>query len=278
MKNELNSGFTVSGSSYDKVPESADMEYKRSVWDTAMGLQAVDGLSPSKLLQDLAEENIKGQKTYEEVENELKKKYGETENNRQCEADIVSGRIAQLLEESKFVFSTQLLLSIHDFLFEGLLEDNLVGRFRRYNITKKEPVLYGDTVIYTEHLYIKSQLCFLMDEEQAYSYGSKMSDDDILHLSEFTRNIWQTHPFGEGNTRTTAVFIQMYLRSLGFAVDNTPFKDHSDYYRNALVRSCYKNDELSVVPTYEYLNKFYNNLLCGTKHILDNDELYIVRR
>ena len=278
MKNELYCGFTVSGSSYDKVPESADMEYKRSVWDTAMGLQAVDGLSPSKLLQDLAEENIKGQKTYEEVENELKKKYGETENNRQCEADIVSGRIAQLLEESKFVFSTQLLLSIHDFLFEGLLEDNLVGRFRRYNITKKEPVLYGDTVIYTEHLYIKSQLCFLMDEEQAYSYGSKMRDDDILHLSEFTRNIWQTHPFGEGNTRTTAVFIQMYLRSLGFAVDNTPFKDHSDYYRNALVRSCYKNDELPVVPTYEYLNKFYNNLLCGTKHILDNEELYIVRR
>ena len=102
-----------------------------------------------------------------------------------------------------------------------------------------------------------------------------MTEEDINHLSEFTRKIWQTHPFGEGNTRTTAVFIELYLKTLGYDVNNTPFKNNSDYYRNALVRSCYSSTEYNAKPTYEYLNRFYMNLLNGADNKLDSFDLFV---
>ncbi|MBR0395669.1 MAG: Fic family protein [Clostridiales bacterium] len=259
---------------YELAPESTDRDYKRNIWDAAIGLQAVDGLKPSEYLRKLAEENINGQKTYEDVSRELNKEYGNT-RTRQHEADLVSCRIAQLLEQSEFKMSMDLLLSIHDFLFDGVLDPNIVGKFRRYNIKKKEPILFGDTVHYTDHLSIKSQLQFYLEEEKEYNYSMPLSDEDIDHLSSFTRKIWQTHPFGEGNTRTTAVFIEMYLISLGSRVDNEPFKDNSQFYRNALVRSCYSSEVYAVKPTNSFLNHFYKNLLCGSEYVLDSFDLFI---
>ena len=238
---------------YELAPESTDRDYKRNIWDAAIGLQAVDGLKPSEYLRKLAEENINGQKTYEDVSRELNKEYGNTE----------------------FKMSMDLLLSIHDFLFDGVLDPNIVGKFRRYNIKKKEPILFGDTVHYTDHLSIKSQLQFYLEEEKEYNYSMPLSDEDIDHLSSFTRKIWQTHPFGEGNTRTTAVFIEMYLISLGSRVDNEPFKDNSQFYRNALVRSCYSSEVYAVKPTNSFLNHFYKNLLCGSEYVLDSFDLFI---
>lgn len=259
---------------YEVIPESKDQNYKRDIWGAAMGLQAVDGLKPSAYLKELAEQNITGQKTYEEISKELKREYGAV-RTRQQEADLVSCRIAQLLEQSEFHLSSELLLSIHDFLFEGVFEPEIVGKFRRYNIRKKEPILFGDTVHYTDHLSIKSQLKSIMEEERDYKYSNPMTDDDITHLSKFTRNIWQTHPFGEGNTRTTAVFIEMYLNSLGYNINNEPFKDNSEFYRNALVRSCYASDTYDVRPTYKFLNHFYKNLICGADYILDCFDLFV---
>lgn len=271
MSDDYNFGEDIP---YELAPESADRDYKRNIWDAAIGLQAVDGLKPSEYLKKLAEENINGQKSYEEVSRELKKEYRNTKS-RQQEADLVSCRIAQLLEQSEFRMSVDLLLSIHDFLFDGVLDPDIVGKFRRYNIKKKEPILYGDTVYYTDHLSIKSQLQFYLEEEKEYSYSTPLSDEDIDHLSSFTRKIWQTHPFGEGNTRTTAVFIEMYLVSLGYSVDNEPFKDNSQFYRNALVRSCYSSDTYEAKPTNSFLNHFYKNLLCDTEYVLDSFDLFL---
>lgn len=271
MPDDYNFGENIP---YEVVPESKDREYKRNIWDAAIGLQAVDGLEPSAYLKELAEKNIIGQTTYEEIDNELRKEYGKV-RTRQQEADIVSCRIAQLLEQSEFRMSLDLLLAIHDFLFEKVFDPEIVGKFRRYNFTKKEPILFGDTVRYTDHLSIKSQLKFILEEELSYNYSNPMTDEDISHLSKFTRGIWQTHPFGEGNTRTTAVFIEMYLISLGYAVNNEAFKNNSEFYRNALVRSCYSSDTYDVKPTYSFLNHFYKNLLCGTNYILDSFDLII---
>lgn len=259
---------------YEPIPESRDREYKKSIWGAAMGLQAVDGLKPSAYLQELAEENITGHKNYEEISKELKKEYG-TVRTRQQEADLVSCRIAQLLEQSEFQMSSDLLLAIHDFLFEDVLEPDVAGRFRRNNIRKEEAILFGDSVHYTDHLLIKSQLRLIMEEEKGYHYSNPLTEDDINHLSVFTGSIWQIHPFGEGNTRTTAVFIELYLKSLGYEVNNDPFRDNSEYYRNALVRSCYESDTYDVKPTYSFLNHFYMNLLCGKHYILDSFDLFV---
>ena len=260
--------------SYERMPESKDISYKKNIWDTAIGLQAVDGLKTSEYLNKLAEENISGRKSYEDIGNALKKEYGNAKS-RQQEADTVALRIAQLLEQSEFMMTIDLILAIHEFLFEDVLEPELAGRFRKYNIRKKEPVLLGDSVRYTDHLAIRSQLNFILEEENKYTYANPMTKADITHLSEFTRNIWQTHPFGEGNTRTTAVFIELYLISLGYEINNKPFRDNSDYYRNALVRSCYASEGFNVHPTYKFLNRFYMNLLNGADNKLDSFDLFI---
>lgn len=260
--------------SYERVPESNDKEYKRSIWDAAIGLQAVDGLKPSKYLRNLAEENIAGQKTYDEVNKELIKEYG-AGKTRQKEADIVALRIAQILETSDFIMSPALLLSIHEYLFDGILEDESIGKFRKYNIRKKETILLGDSVRYADQLIIKPQLNQIFDDERSYSYSYPMNENDIDHLSGFTSKLWQTHPFAEGNTRTTAVFIELYLKSLGYEVNNEPFKFNSDYYRNALVRSCYESAAYNSEPTNKFLNLFYMNLLNASDNKLDSFDLFI---
>ena len=259
---------------YERIPETTDKEYKKSIWNAAIGLQAVDGLRPSKHLRNLAEENISGLKTYDEINNELIKEYGAVKS-RQKEADIVSLRIAQILEMSDFIMSSDLLLSIHEFLFEGILEDFSVGRFRKYNIRKKETILLGDSVRYADQLLIKQQLNQILNEEKTYRYSKPMTDSDIDHISGFTSKLWQTHPFAEGNTRTTAVFIELYLKSLGYEVNNDPFKNNSDYYRNALVRSCYNSNEFNSEPTNKFLNRFYMNLINGYNNMLDSFDLFI---
>ena len=260
--------------SYERIPESNDKEYKRSIWDAAIGLQAVDGLKPSKYLRNLAEENIAGQKTYDEVNKELIKEYG-AGKTRQKEADIVALRIAQILETSDFIMSPALLLSIHEYLFDGILEDESIGKFRKYNIRKKETILLGDSVRYADQLIIKPQLNQIFDDERSYSYSYPMNENDIDHLSGFTSKLWQTHPFAEGNTRTTAVFIELYLKSLGYEVNNEPFKFNSDYYRNALVRSCYESAAYNSEPTNKFLNLFYMNLLNASDNKLDSFDLFI---
>lgn len=262
------------GIPYEVVPESNDREYKKSIWDAAIGLQAVDGLKPSKYLRKLADENIAGKKTYEEIDEDLQKEYG-TSKSRQQEADVVSLRIAGMLEFTEFNMNVNFLLIIHSVLFEEVYEPDITGKFRKYNIGKREPILLGDSVYYTDHLSIKSQLTFILEDEKEYKYSKPITEEDIDHLSEFTRKIWQTHPFGEGNTRTTAVFIELYLKSLGYDVNNMPFRDNSDYYRNALVRSCYSSTEYKAKPTYEYLKRFYMNLLYGADNKLDSWDLFI---
>ncbi len=45
--------------------------------------------------------------------------------------------------------------------------------------------------------------------------------------TKFTSDIWKIHPFCEGNTRATAVFIIKYLKTLGFHVSNDVFVGNS---------------------------------------------------
>ena len=97
----------------------------------------------------------------------------------------------------------------------------------------------------------------------------------VNNITKFSSNIWQVHPFREGNTRTTALFIEKYLISLGYNVDNTLFKDKSVYFRNALVRSNYFNNYLNIKEDNSYLTKFYENLLLGKNNNLHSKVLIV---
>ena len=258
--------------------ETTNIIKKQEYWDTGIGLNKVDNLEPSRYLLDLSQKNINGELKYNEVEKLLNTYYETKDFNdinikKEKECDLVSLRIAQLLEDKSFGFSPITLKNIHKYLFKDIY--NFAGNYRDYNISKKEEILNGDTVKYVNYKDIESYLDYDFKEEKEFDY-SKLNDGELInHIVKFTSSIWQVHPFGEGNTRTIAVFIEKYLNNMGFTINNDMFKKESLYFRNALVRSNYANIPKGIYPTFDYLIMFFKNLLQGENNQLKNKDLYI---
>lgn len=259
-----------------KDPGKAELA---ELWRTAIGLQKVDGLTPSAYLVETACRNIEGEITVAEAGNLIgeyyksKKIREEAAKTRTDEADIVSQRIAAILAEPTFSFSPASYVAIHRKLFAGIYKH--AGKIRDYNITKREWVLRGDTVIYASYYRLAETLEYDFGREKKFSYARATMDDVIRHICQFISGIWQIHPFGEGNTRTTAVFTIKYLRTLGFAVDNEVFAENSYYFRNALVRANYTNLPKGITETTEYLESFFRNLLYGENNNLQSRYLIV---
>lgn len=253
---------------------------KGKLWQTAIGLQQVDGLTPSKYLYETAKRNIDGEITIEEakqlIDSYYESKEGRTGNDDDKEeADKVSVRIREILAEKTFSFTPDLLLSIHKRLFDGVFSKTKAGRFREYNISKKEWVLDGESVFYANADMICQTLDYDFAQEKAFDYSPLSMDEKVKHLARFIANIWQVHPFGEGNTRTTAVFTIKYLNALGFKVNNEPFEKNSWYFRNSLVRANYTNMTKGIYMNTGYLEMFFRNLLLGEKNELKNRFVHI---
>lgn len=261
---------------YIKESEPAKRE-KGYVWQTAIGLQAVDGLQPSKYLLDTAIRNIEGEISFEEAQQLLQNYYEEKPNtdasNRTEEADKVSARIAALLSERAFSFTPNEYMAIHKKLFTDIYPH--AGTYRDYNITKKEWVLNGATVLYASASELRATLEYDFLQEKKFSYKNLTMDEIIRHLAVFVAGLWQIHVFGEGNTRTTAVFFIKYLRTLGFAVTNDIFAKHAWYFRNALVRANYNDLKNGIFETTEFLELFLRNLLLGEENLLQNRAMHI---
>lgn len=240
---------------------------KGYAWSTAIGLQAVDGLKPSEYLVDTAIRNIEGEITLKEVQSLLNSYYEEkpvdSENIRTEEADKVSARIAEILSETAFSFSPNEYISIHRRLFREIYSH--AGKIRDYNITKKEWILDGATVLYGSASELRATLEYDFSQERDFCYKGLSMDEIIHHLAIFVSRLWQIHVFGEGNTRTTAVFFIKYLRMLGFSATNDIFAENAWYFRNALVRANYTNLQKGIYETTEYLEAFLRNLLLNEK-------------
>lgn len=266
-------------SGYYIVDEKQDSGYKKKCWDMAIGLQAVDDMKPSEYLYSLAEQHIAGGISNEEIENLLYKKYEEEtpeeKENRSKESDIVSNRIVQLLSEDAFTFSPVTLKYIHKILFDGIFDH--AGQYRQYNISKDEPILNGNSVKYSNFQMIKDTLEYDFQEEKERKYASMTKEQTINRISKFTSSIWQVHPFMEGNTRTTIVFMERYLSSIGFDVDNTLFSKQAKYFRNALVRSNYADYSKGIDTDFTFLNRFYENLLFHKELILKSRDTILLK-
>lgn len=255
------------------------MNEKAKAWQAAVGLQAVDGLTPSEYLYETAKQHIDGDITIDEVKSRIdsyyKSKAVRTDigHERTEEADKVSARIAELLGENAFSFTPNELVRIHRHLFTGIYK--FAGQIRNYNITKNEWVLDGETVQYVSAPSITETLEYDFAQERDFSYDGLTVGQSINHICRFIANLWQIHPFGEGNTRTTAVFLMKYLNNFGFKVNNEAFADNSWFFRNALVRANYTNIQKNIYSTYGPLERFMRFLLLGESSDLRNRTLHI---
>lgn len=263
---------------YIRQGEPSQVERSRA-WQTAIGLQQVDSLKTSDYLLDTARQHIEGDITIEEAKALIDSYYKsqaarlDIEDDRTEEADKVAVRITELLSEKTFSMTPTQYYSIHRRLFDGIYK--MAGRVRDYNFSKKEWVLRGESVYYESFENITATLEYEIRQEKEFSYAGISLDAAIKHLVHFCSYLWQIHPFCEGNTRTTAVFIIKYLRTLGFNVDNDLFAEHSWFFRNALVRANYSNLQEGIAETPEYLERFFRNMLLGEQSPLRNRELHL---
>ncbi|MCQ2558556.1 MAG: Fic family protein [Oscillospiraceae bacterium] len=259
------------------IQSEPDKRDKGYAWHTAIGLQAVDGLKTSSYLLDTAIRNIEGEITLDEAQNLLNSYYEQSpkaaKGDRTEEADQVAVKIARVLSEQAFSFTPNEYISIHRKLFTGIYDH--AGKIRDYNITKKEWVLDGATVLYGSASELRATLEYDFSEERKFSYKNLSMDETIHHLAFFVSRLWQIHAFGEGNTRTTAVFFIKYLRSLGFKATNDIFAENAWYFRNALVRANYNDLKNGVHETTEYLELFLRNLLLDEHNELHNRTMHI---
>ncbi len=272
----------------EKELDSSNVEYTKEIkpegyvkqlqWDMAIGLQEVDNLKPSKYLEKLLEDNVSGKLTIKQVEEELREYYIAKDkkqelNHNELECDFVSTRIVELLDKNNFELSVDYLKYVHKYLFQDVYE--FAGEFRNIDFSKHEKILNNDSVAYGDCKTLKESLEYDISLEKEKNYKNMSVVEVINNITKFSSSIWQVHPFREGNTRTTALFIEKYLISLGYEVDNTLFKDRSVYFRNALVRSNYFNNYLNIKEDSSYLVKFYENLLLGKNNNLHSQDLIV---
>ena len=262
---------------YIRQGEPAQRE-RADAWRVAIGLQAVDGLKTSEYLHQTARRNIEGEITIDEARELVKQYYvskttHDEDDADKEEADRVSGNIAKLLQTDAFTYSVAGLAAIHRAIFEGVFKH--AGRFRDYDISKKEWVLQWDSVLYGRWQDLKMTIEYDLEQERQFDYTGLDKGQIIEHLARFVAGLWQIHPFAEGNTRATAVFAIKYLRYLGFSVNNDLFERHSWYFRNALVRANYRNVVKGVEREPLFLIRFFRNLLLGENNELKNRYMMI---
>lgn len=256
-----------------------DQKTRASLWQTAIGLQAVDGLQTSDYLRQTAKRNIEGEISLDEAHDLIHRYYTQRSAHDERpdadteEADRAASNISRILASQTLAFNTNGLIALHRRIFEGVFKH--AGKLRTYDITKKEWVLHDDTVNYLNWEDLRAALDYDIEQERAFSYVGLGNDDIVRHVTAFVSGLWQIHPFCEGNTRTTAIFTILYLRSIGFEVENDLFANNAWYFRNALVRANYKNARLGIDYSPEYLERFFRNLLLGEQWDLRSRYLYI---
>jgi fido (protein-threonine AMPylation protein) len=237
--------------------QEPDTKERAAMWQTAIGMQKVDGLTVSDYLVDTAQKHIEKQVDINEAKS-LIAEYYQTADRRETisndeEADKAAVNIVQVLSEQAFSFSVEGLAGLHRRIFQGIFKHT--GEYRNPNL--RQTIQYD------------------LDQEKQFRYKGLTMDASIEHFATFIAGLWQIHPFAEGNTRTTAVFAIKYLRTIGVKVENDMFKEHSWYFRNALVRANYRNMAKGVGPDISYLVLFFRNLLLGETNDLKNRNLHI---
>jgi len=250
-------------------------DYNAYIIKTGIGLQDVDNLKNSAYFIKESKRYIKGEISLDELDKIITSYYANKSKSKdRCdEADKVSIRIADIIKEKSFSFSTGQLFSIHKFLFKDILSHP--GEIRKYNFSKKEWVLDYESVTYGDYRNLNETLQYDFEQEWKFNYSGLTKEEIVEHLAIFISNLWQNHVFEEGNTRTTATFFIKYLRHLGFDVANDSFEKNAWYFRNALVRANYTNLSKGIYEDKTYLIKFLKNLILGERNELHNRDLHI---
>ena len=253
--------------------------YKGYLWDTAIGLLDAVGVETSEYLWEVARDSIYGDTKIHEVERQVSAYYDQEtwrSKDRSTEgADRIAARIVTLLADPAFYFTPEHYIDIHKKLYGGLFD--YAGKVRTRDITRNEWVLGDKIVTYSDAGELLEALIYGMSLEMDYSYLNLPVDEAIKHIAQFFARLWQLHVFEEGNTVATAVFLLKYLNFLGLEVAGDVFSKNAKYFRNALVRANYSDEENGIYAKLDFLEIFLRNLILKEYNSLRNEDLLVTK-
>ncbi len=258
---------------YQPASEHISEALRKHYWAVAIGLQKVDGLSVSPYTRTVAASYISGKTTLSAAGDLIRNYHVNGNDTVHIEADLVSQRIVELLVKGTFFLSPEILSCIHGYIFQDLeVATYHPGTFKTERMVKQEAILNGDSVLYADPsaYHMSLQGAFAVEAAQCYT---TFTDEELKNFCHTVAFLWQVHPFYEGNTRTVAVFSELYLNHLGFQVTNEPFEKHAQYFRDALVRAMYRNAAANIFPNDTFLIAFYKNVLGFAQTSFNREEL-----
>lgn len=233
--------------------KSLTREERKILWDIAIGLNKVDNLKNSSIFNEIMNKEIEGTLDLSAVKDELMQAHTAHrihELDRVVEADLVAANVVYALSKYDDLryrpegFSLSLQL-IHELLFKEVMRGDdayYAYNFRNYDISKREAILNGETVIYTHFEDIRKSLFDIFEKYMKEDTKAMGNDDFVKHLAHFLSDIWEVHPFIEGNTRTTVILFMLYLRHIDRTPDMKIFIDNTQYFRDILCLSTYNKD------------------------------------
>lgn len=237
---------------------------KKTYLNTANFLTFSNHVKHSDLYNQLSDKYIKNEIEFSEIEYTIKNYYHSLHDfnsdiKKQREYDLICFRIAYLLENKSFVLNPIVFKNIHKFIYRDIFE--FCGNFREYNINQKESLSNHYPINFIDSKDISKSLIYIFDKELSYDYSYSNQDDMIKNFAQFFSDLWEIHPFLEGNTCSITVFMIKYLTYLGFNLNFSVFEDNGALCKNGLIKSIYNNFPMDIYANFDLLISFFNILL-----------------
>jgi len=164
------------------------------------------------------------------------------------EAERSRANMMLLYEQGFQDFTPKGLQAIHRFLFEDIYD--WAGKFRIINIEKREKLLAGRSVWYSNDEAIADDLASVFQDIQEQDWKRLSRKDFVSAISRYFARIWQIHPFREGNTRTVVMMLTFFVEHHGYYMDQELLAENAGYVRDSFVMA-----SLDQFSEYEHLEK-----------------------
>ena len=136
---------------------------------------------------------------------------------KKAERDIGFAKLMDIGELSNEKCDVELLKKIHKHIFEDIFD--WAGEFRTVPMIKIEAVIPMVSIDYAEPKNIKKDLESEVKKLEKENWENKDFDEKIKSITKYASSIWRTHPFRDGNTRTTLAFTQILAKKQGIDLD-----------------------------------------------------------
>lgn len=181
-----------------------------------------------------------------------------------AESIMASTKMALLYNSGFSDFSPKGLCEIHRIIFGDVYD--WAGKYRLINVQKREPLLAGKSVWYSNWDCIEKDLNTAWNNINQIKWNTLSHDEFTKTVAHLFPAIWQVHPFREGNTRTIVMFIALFAEHYGYFFDYELMAASSGYVRNAFVLCCFGE-----YSEFEHLEKILFDAIC-TEPIEDSDD------